>query len=116
MSADVDIDELLKQDEAELRAKKKRLKTFATALDELRAAAKKAADAAGEVIDSGDLTRGDFAKVFALTKGERASLFPASPRRGVATLSDDLGDSADASNAPSDERPDEPTDGDSDAS
>ena len=104
MSADVDIDELLKQDEAELRAKKKRLKSFATALDELRAAAKKAADAAGEVIDSGDLTRGDFAKVFALTKGERASLFPASPRRDVATLSEDLGDSADASDAQTDEQ------------
>lgn len=104
MATDVDIDELLKQDEAELRAKKKRLKSFATALDELRAAAKKAADAAGEVVDSGDLTRGDFAKVFALTKGERASLFPASPRRGVAALTDDLGESADASDAQTDEQ------------
>lgn len=110
MATDVDIDELLKQDEAELRAKKKRLKTFATALDELRTAAKKAADAAGDVVDSGDLTRAEFAKVFALTKGERASLFPASPRRGVASLSDGLSDSAAASDAPSDERSDEPAD------
>lgn len=110
MATDVDIDELLKQDEAELRAKKKRLKAFATALDELRAAAKKAADAAGEVIDSGDLTRGDFAKVFALTKGERASLFPASPRRGVAAVSDSADDRSAASDAPSDERSDEPAD------
>lgn len=110
MATDVDIDELLKQDEAELRAKKKRLKAFATSLDELRATAKKAADAAAEVVDSGDLTRAEFVKVFALTKGERASLFPASPRRGVAALSDGLGQSADASDAPSDERSDEPAD------
>lgn len=110
MATDVDIDELLKQDEAELRAKKKRLKSFATSLDELRAATKKAADAAAEVVNSGDLTRGDFAKVFTLTKGERASLFPASPRRGVAALRDGADASPDASDAPSDERSNEPAD------
>lgn len=110
MATDVDIDELLKRDEAELRAKKKRLKTFATALDELRAATKKAADAAADVVDSGDLTRAEFVKVFALTKGERASLFPASPRRGVASGGEGIAASSDASDAPSDERPDEPAD------
>lgn len=110
MATDVDIDELLKRDEAVLRAKKKRLKSFATSLDELRAAAKKAADTAGEVIDSGDLTRGDFAKVFALTKGERAILFPASPRRSIAALYHGLDGSSDASDAPSDERSDEQAD------
>lgn len=108
--AEVNIDALLKQDEAELRAKKKRLKSFATALDELRAATTKAADAAADVVDGGDLTRGEFVKVFALSKGERASLFPTAPRRGGATLSESVTSGADASDAPADERTDEPAD------
>lgn len=102
MATDVDIDALLKQDEAELRAKKKRLKAFDTALDELRTATKKAADAAADVVDSGDLTRAEFSNVFTLTKGERASLFPASPRRGVAPLSDGLDGGSNAADAQAD--------------
>ncbi len=106
MATDINSDELLEQDEAAPRAKKRR-NAFATSLDELRTATKKAADAAAEVVDGGDLTRADFAKVFALTKGERASLFPASPRRSVTALSDALGNSLGASTAASDAQADE---------
>lgn len=98
MSNDVDIDQLLKQDEAELRAKKKRLKTFANALDELRSATKKTAESAQEIVDQGDLTRAEFAKVFALSKSERASLFPPL-RRSSTKATDDASDTEIRSNA-----------------
>ena len=90
MTTEVDIDELLKQDEAELKAKKKRLRTVAATLEELRAATTKAAAAAADVIDSGDLARAEFAQVFALSKGERASLLPAAQRRSAKTADESL--------------------------
>lgn len=83
MSVDASIDALLKQDEDELRAKRKRLKAFATTLDELRASSAKAAAAAAQTLENGDLSRSELAAVFSLTKGERASLFPAAPRGRV---------------------------------
>lgn len=84
---------------------------IATAHDELRAATKKAAEAAAEILNSGDLTRADFVSVFALTKGERASLLPASPRRGVAALGDGLGSGSDAADAPTDDLSHDPGNG-----
>lgn len=85
MAADVDIDELLKQDEAALREKKKRLKALQSALEESRAASSKAQVAAAASLDSGDLTRADLVRVFALSKGERADLLPVAPRASAKT-------------------------------
>lgn len=96
MATDVDIDELLKQDEAALREKKKRLKAFSAALDEARAASVKAAQAAATALNSGDLTRGDLARVFGLSKGERALLFPSSTRAS-AKAGDDAADGVEQS-------------------
>ena len=69
MSTERNIDDLLKEDEARLKAKRKRLSTFGKALEDARAASVKAADTAAEILDAGDLTRADIAKVFALSKG-----------------------------------------------
>ena len=77
MTTDQDIDELLRQDEAELKAKRKRLKSFATAIDEVRRANEAAAKVADELIEAGDLSRADLGRVFKLSKSERAALVPA---------------------------------------
>lgn len=84
MSTERNIDDLLKEDEARLKAKRKRLSTFGKALEDARAASVKAADTAAEILDAGDLTRADIAKVFALSKGERSTLIPAAQRRAAA--------------------------------
>lgn len=99
MAADVDIDELLKQDEAALRDKKKRLKALQSALEESRAATKKAQLAAGATLQNGDLTRADLARVFALSKGERADLLPAAPRSS-ARAGDDASQGVEAAGEP----------------
>jgi hypothetical protein len=88
MAADVDIDELLKQDEAALREKKKRLKALQSALEESRAATSKAQAAAAASLDSGDLTRADLVRVFALEGRARR------PAAGGAEASAKTGDSA----------------------
>ena len=80
MAADVDIDELLKQDEAALREKKKRLKALQNALDESRTATKKTQTAAAATLHNGDLTRAELTRFFDLSKSERADLLPATPR------------------------------------
>lgn len=77
MTTDQDIDELLKQDEAELKAKRRRLKAFASAIDEARRASDLAARLAEELVDAGDLSRADLARVFKLSKAERSALTPA---------------------------------------
>lgn len=74
------IEELLRQDEAELRAKKKRLRAFQTALDELRRASSALATVATELLDAGDVSRTEAGKVFKLTRAERAAAFPARSR------------------------------------
>ncbi|WP_096359804.1 hypothetical protein [Microbacterium sp. TPU 3598] len=77
MTTDQDIDELLRQDEAELKAKRKRLKAFATAIEEVRRATQTAAQVAEELIEAGDLSRVELGNVFKLTKSERSALIPA---------------------------------------
>lgn len=77
MSAENEIDELLRQDEAELKAKRKRLKTFASAVDDMRANQLSAAALAEELITSGDLTRAELGKVFKLSRAEKSVLLPA---------------------------------------
>ncbi|MEO7016629.1 MAG: hypothetical protein ABI130_14505 [Leifsonia sp.] len=96
------IDELLRQDEAELREKKKRLKNFATTLDELRRSSAAAAKAATELITSGDLTRIDAARAFQLNKTERAALFPARRESGA----DAVDEVANAANSGADQKDD----------
>lgn len=77
MSAEDEIDDLLRQDEAELKAKRKRLKTFATAVDDMRASQLSAAALAEELVASGDLTRAEIGKVFKLSRPEKSLLLPA---------------------------------------
>jgi len=77
MSTDHEIDELLRQDEAELKAKRRRLKSFATAVDEARRAQAAAAMIADELIEASDLSRAELGRVFKLTRTERAALVPA---------------------------------------
>ncbi|MFK4761712.1 hypothetical protein ACI3KS_12315 [Microbacterium sp. ZW T5_45] len=89
------------QDEAELKAKRRRLKAFASAIDEARRASNSAAKLAEELVNAGDLSRADLARVFKLSKAERSALTPA--RR----TSD-----ADAPVQASDAAPDESSEGD----
>lgn len=84
MSTDRNIDDLLKEDEARLKAKRKRLSTFGKALEEVRTAGAKASETAAELLDAGDLNRADLARVFDLSKGERTTLIPAAPKRPAA--------------------------------
>lgn len=77
MSAENEIDELLRQDEAELKAKRKRLKAFATSVDDMRASQLSAATIAEDLISSGDLTRTELGKVFKLSRAEKSVLLPA---------------------------------------
>lgn len=77
MTTDHDIDELLRQDEAELKAKRKRLKAFAGAIDEARRATQTAAQIAEDLIEAGDLSRTELGNVFKLSKSERSTLIPA---------------------------------------
>lgn len=76
MTTELDIDELLRQDEAALRAKRKRLKALADAVKDVRAANAKAADLAAELVDAGDLSRAELGRAFGLSKAERSALFP----------------------------------------
>ena len=80
LTIDHDIDELLRQDEAELRAKRKRLKAFGTSIDDLRRTQAAAASLAEELVTTGDLSRAELTRVFKLSKVERAALVPS--RRG----------------------------------
>ena len=77
------IDELLRQDEAELRAKKKRLRTFAQALEELRRAAGEVAAAGLALLDSGDVSKSQAASVFDLSRFERSIAFARPSKSGV---------------------------------
>ena len=74
------IDALLRQDEEELRAKKKRLRAFQGTLNEFRRAGTALADAASAMIEAGDVTRTEAARIFDLSKNERAVALPARPR------------------------------------
>lgn len=93
------IDELLRQDEEELRQKKKRLREFATALDGLRDATTAAQKAASVLLDAGDLSRAELGKVFGLSRGERAIMVPAQGR-SAAGSADTVDQQTDAADAP----------------
>lgn len=93
MTTDQDIDELLRQDEAELKAKRKRLKAFATAIEDARRATQTAAQVAEELIDAGDLSRGELGSVFKLSKSERSALIPAR-KTSVSETPEQLADTA----------------------
>lgn len=102
MATDQDIDELLKQDEAELKAKRRRLKAFASAIDEARRASDSAAKLAEELVDAGDLSRADLARVFKLSKAERSTLTP-SRRTSDANASVQTGDAPTGDSAEADQ-------------
>ncbi len=69
------IEELLRKDEEELRAKKKRLRDFSVALDALRGATDTAREAAVAALEAGDLTRGELASAFSLSRGSERSFY-----------------------------------------
>ena len=88
MATETDIEDLLRQDEAQLKAKRGRLKALAAALDAARAASDRAASAAAEVIENGDLTRAELSKFYSLSKSERGALMPTSQRTSPEISSD----------------------------
>jgi len=98
------IDELLRQDEEELKAKKKRLRDFQSAVTTLRAATSEAEKAAAEILQAGDLSRSDLGRVFNLTRAERAIAVPAQARS--AGVADAVDEQADAANDAADEQAD----------
>jgi transposase-like protein len=81
----------IRQDEAELRAKRKRLKAFATALEDARRANDVVHLAAAELIDAGDMSRADLVRVFELTTSERGLVAARkiTPTAGAATVADE---------------------------
>ena len=103
------IDDLLRQDEAELRAKKKRLRAFQTALDELRHASEGVATAGAALIAAGDVSRAEASKVFKLSKGERAAAFPTRPR-SESSVADAVDEPPNPVDDPSDESDEQHTD------
>ncbi|ROT86229.1 hypothetical protein [Bifidobacterium mongoliense] len=82
------IDDLLKQDEAELREKKKRLRAFQGALDEARRAHAALSAAGAALLEAGDVSRAEASKVFKLTRPERAAAFPARSAQSGSGVSD----------------------------
>lgn len=74
------IDELLKADEDELKAKRNRLRSFARSVETARESIRQA-QGTGEAIASSDgLSRADIARTFGLSNAEKALLLPS--RRG----------------------------------
>ncbi|MGO3233222.1 MAG: hypothetical protein ACTIKT_07105 [Microbacterium sp.] len=97
MPTNLNIDELLQQDEAALRAKRKRLKSLASAIEEVRRAHEQAAKIATELVDAGDLSRADLGRAFGLSKAERSAILPTN-RASVApssVTSESVGDLGD---------------------
>jgi len=77
-----DIEELLRQDEADLKAKRKRPKAFAASLEDARHATQLAVQNSEELVTAGDLTRNALERVFQPTRAERTALMP--PRKAPA--------------------------------
>ena len=96
-------------DEAELRAKKKRLRAFQTALDELRHASEAVATAGAALIAAGDVSRAEASKVFKLSTGERAAAFPTRPR-SESSVADAVDEPPNPVDDPSDESDEQHTD------
>lgn len=99
MSNDSTIEDLLKQDEEALKAKRKRLNTFAKALAEVRTATENAAAAAQQILDGGDLTRTEVARVFELSKSERSALVPPARRRQLEPTAEETTQQKDHANS-----------------
>lgn len=76
------IDVLLREDEAALKAKRKRLKAFETALEDARRAITLTSTSAAALTNAGDLSRAEIARVFELSKAEQSALLP--PRQALA--------------------------------
>ncbi len=93
------IEELLRKDEEELRAKKKRLRDFSGALDALRTATDLARETASAALEAGDLTRGELSSAFSLSRGERAVVLPTQSRSATESA-ETVGGGSDAANGP----------------
>lgn len=74
------IDELLKADEDELKAKRTRLRTFARSVETARESIRQAQETGEAIASSDGLSRADIARTFGLSNAEKALLLPS--RRG----------------------------------
>lgn len=74
------IDELLRADEEELKAKRNRLRTFARAVETVRESVRQAQETGEAIAASDGLSRADITKTFGLSSAEKALLLPS--RRG----------------------------------
>ncbi|KTR92597.1 hypothetical protein NS220_14245 [Microbacterium testaceum] len=95
MTIDQDIEELLRQDEALLKAKRRRLKAFGGAIDELRQSTSTAAQLAAEMVAAGDLSRVDLGRVFKLTRAEKSALLGGRNESAAPTQEDGSDDQSD---------------------
>ncbi len=95
MTIDQDIEELLRQDEALLKAKRRRLKAFGGAIDELRQSTSTAAQLAAEMVAAGDLSRVDLGRVFKLTRAEKSALLGGRNESAAPTSEDGPDDQSD---------------------
>lgn len=113
MAADP-IDELLRVDEEELKAKRARLRSFARSVDSAREAISAAQDSAKAIASSDGLSRADIARTFDLTPAEKAVLLPTRRRRsgGDGAVPDEAYESRDPDARPDDSLNDQGADGD----
>lgn len=101
------IDELLRVDEDELRAKKGRLRAFQAALDGLRQASSALAETGAAILAAGDVSRLEASKVFNLSKAERSIAFGLNPTSrstpDVVGINDPIDDPADPEDHPAEQ-------------
>lgn len=97
------IDDLLRADEEELKAKRARLRAFARSVESAREAISAAQDSAKAIASSDGLSRADIARTFDLTPAEKAVLLPTRRRRqsgGDGAVSDEPREAHDADARP----------------
>lgn len=104
MMATDPIDDLLRADEEELKAKRARLRAFARSVESAREAITGAQDSAKAIASSDGLSRADIARTFDLTPAEKAVLLPTRRRRsgGDGAVPDEADKTRDADARPDD--------------
>ena len=108
------IDDLLRTDEEQLKAKRARLRAFARSVESAREAITAAQNSAKAIASSDGLSRADMARTFDLTPAEKAVLLPTRRRRssGDGAVPDEAHKSRDADACPDDSLNDQGADGD----
>lgn len=102
MSTDL-VDELLRADEEELKAKRTRLRAFSRALDTAREAIRTAQESGETITERDGLSRADMARTFGLTSAEKSLLLPTRRRSsGAEVTTDGVSESNDADGRPDD--------------